>query len=69
MGGVSLRKTVSATVSFFKELWKPRAVFVDRDYVRTTLYQCESEVREFHRILKERPKVARDSDTFSATRH
>ncbi len=56
-GRFLLGQKLKSVVERLKGSSEPEAVRVDRDQLRTTLMQCEFEVRDMHRLLDARPKA------------
>ncbi len=54
-----LGQKIKRAVERFAGKSEPKSVRVDRDDLRTTLNQCELEVREMHRLLKASPEIGR----------
>lgn len=51
------RDAFKTTLARFNAQSSPSEVRVDRDRLRTTLLQCEHEVREMHRVLNSQPAL------------
>jgi len=56
MSGSFLSPMIKSAVERFSGATKTDPVRVDRDVLRTTLIQCEFEVREMHRLLEATPE-------------
>lgn len=52
-----VRQAIQSVVDRLAFKGDPDGVPVDRDYVRTTLIECELEVRDVHRMLDAMPQL------------
>lgn len=57
MLGFSFGQKIKLAVERFSRQDAPEDVLVDRDRLRTTLLQCEFEVRDMHRLLESSPEI------------